>query len=122
MDYQLVIIQKPTYLHAVVHGVNAKENVVKYLRELCEECISRKCFRVLIDEHLEGPRINILDVFSIVNQGSDQVVGLFEAFAYVDSNAVGDSMQFAQTVANNRGLPIAVFSSVVDAEKWLLKK
>ncbi len=29
-------------------------------------------------------------------------------------------MKFAETVAVNRGLPVRLFSSVNDAEKWLL--
>jgi hypothetical protein len=119
MDYQLTIVPKSTYLHAIVSGTNTKENITNYLEELREEGISRKCFRVLIEEHLEGPRINISDVFSIVKEVSNRVIGVYEAIAYVDVNAVGDSMQFAETVARNRGLQIAMFSSVVDAEKWL---
>jgi len=35
---------------------------------------------------------------------------------------MGDLMKFAETVAVNRGLPVMVFSSVSDAEKWLLNK
>jgi hypothetical protein len=31
-------------------------------------------------------------------------------------------MKFAETVAVNRGLPVTVFSSVSDAERWLLGK
>jgi hypothetical protein len=31
-------------------------------------------------------------------------------------------MQFAETVAVNRGLPVVVFSTVADAEKWLLSE
>jgi hypothetical protein len=33
-----------------------------------------------------------------------------------------DLMKFAETVAVNRGLPVTVFSSVSDAEKWLQSK
>ena len=29
-------------------------------------------------------------------------------------------MQFAETVAVNRRMPVAVFSNVADAEQWLL--
>ena len=122
MDYQLTIIQKPAYLHAIVNGVNTKENVVRYLEDLSKECMSRKCFRILIEEHLEGPRIDIFNVFSIIARRSNQVIGLFNAVAYVDCNAMGNSMQFAETVARNRGLPLAVFASVADAEKWLLNE
>jgi hypothetical protein len=31
-------------------------------------------------------------------------------------------MHFAETVAVNRGLPMAVFSTVAEAEKWLQNK
>jgi len=44
---------------------------------------------------------------------------MFEAIAYVDVNADGELMKFAETVAVNRSLPVVVFSSVSDAEKWL---
>ena len=45
---------------------------------------------------------------------------MLEAIAYVDVNAAGDLMQFAETVAVNRALPVTVFSTVVEAETWLL--
>jgi hypothetical protein len=121
MDYKLAIIQKPTYLHAIVTGENTKENVEKYLEDLYGECITRKCFRILIEEQLEGPRIDTLDVFSIVKRGSSRIFGIFKAIAYVDTKAVGSLMHFAETVGRNRGLPVAVFSSIAEAENWLLK-
>jgi hypothetical protein len=75
---------------------------------------------VLIEERLEGPRLGTLDVFEIVSQGSSRALGILQAIAYVDVNAEGDLMQFAETVAVNRALPVTVFSTVADAERWLL--
>ncbi len=121
MEYVLTIHQKDTHLHAIVTGPNTRENVENYLEELRSECEARKCFRVLVEERLEGPRLNTVDVFEIVMKGSDHVAGRFTAIAYVDVNAQGDLMKFAETVAVNRGLPLAVFSNVADAEKWLEK-
>jgi hypothetical protein len=120
MIYELTIDQKPTYLHAIVTGHNSRENVARYLEEILRECIARKCFRVLIEERLEGPRLGTLDVFEIVSQGSNRALGILKAIAYVDVNAEGDLMQFAETVAVNRALPVTVFSTVADAERWLL--
>jgi len=40
--------------------------------------------------------------------------------AYVDVNAKGKLMQFAEDVAFNRGMPVKVFATVDAAEKWLL--
>jgi hypothetical protein len=122
LSYKLTITQKPTYLHAVVTGVNDKENVARYLEEIQRECTVRNCFRVLIEERLEGPRLSTMGVFQIASEGSSRVQRPFEAIAYVDLNAEGDLMKFAETVAVNRGLPVRVFSSVSEAEKWLLEK
>jgi hypothetical protein len=122
MSYKLTITQKPTYLHAIVSGLNNEENVMRYLGEIQRECTARGCPRVLIEERLEGPRLNTMGVFQIASEGTSRVQGFFEAIAYVDVNAEGDLMEFAETVAVNRGLPVAVFSSVSEAEKWLLGK
>ena len=122
MSYTLTIHEKPTYLHAIVTGLNSRETVQRYLQELRTECLARGCFRLLLEEHLEGPRLGLMDVFTIASEGSTQVSGMFKAFAYVDANAQGDLMQFAETVAVNRRVPVAVFSNVQDAEKWLLNE
>jgi hypothetical protein len=120
MSYQLTIDAKPGYLHAVVTGTNSPENVSSYLGEVHRECTARGCRRVLVEERMEGPRVSLVDVFQVASEGSRQALGFFEAFAYVDVNAVGDSMQFAETVATNRGMHVRVFPTVAEAEAWLL--
>ena len=122
MTYKLTINQKPSYLHAVVTGWNSRETVAQYLKEILLECTTRNCFRVMIEERLEGPRLGAIDVFQIVSEGSSLVKGMLEAIAYVDVNAESDLMQFAETVAVNRALQVTVFSTVADAEKWLLNE
>ena len=122
MTYTLTIHEKPTYLHAIVTGLNSRETVKRYLQEIRTECLARGCFRLLLEDRLEGPRLGLLDVFKIASEGSPEVSGMFKAFAYVDVNAQGDLMQFAETVAVNRRLPLAVFSNVADAEQWLLNE
>ena len=120
-SYTLTIEVEGDYLHTIVTGVNSVENVVAYLQQLRQECEARHCFRVLIEERLEGPRLRTLDVFQIASQG---VVGAsrIDAMAFVDVNAEGDLMKFAETVAANRGLPIRLFSSVSDARTWLQRQ
>lgn len=120
MAYRLNIDQKPAYLHATVTGGNNRENVERYLEEIRRECMARNCFRVLVEERLVGPRLGMVDVFQIAAEGSSRASGVFQALAYVDVNARGDLMQFAETVAINRGVPVRVFSTVPEAEKWLL--
>ena len=121
MSYQMRVEQKPGYLHVVVTGENSKENVAAYLAGMRGECIARGCFRVLIEERLEGPRLRTLDVFELIFKGSREALGLYTAIAFVDVNAEGDLMQFAQTAAVNRGIPVSIFATVADAEQWLLR-
>jgi hypothetical protein len=122
MSYQLQIIDKPNYLHAIVTGQNTMENVIGYLRELVRECESRQCYNVLIEERLTGRRLETWDVYQVASDSSTRARGVFRAVAYVDVNASGDLMKFAETVANNRGVPMTLFATVAEAEQWLAGK
>jgi hypothetical protein len=119
MPYQLQITEKPNYLHAVVTGKNTLDNVTGYLKELLRECETRQCFNVLIEERLEGRRLETWDVYQIASDASTPARGLFRAVAYVDVNAGGELMRFAETVANNRGVPMRLFATVAEAEAWI---
>jgi hypothetical protein len=119
MSYAITFTQKDGYLHAVVTGTNSKENVIGYLADVQRECVRRDCMRVLIEERLEGPRLKQLDVFDIASQGRSRVTGPLPIIAYVDTNAAGTLMGFAEDVAVNRGIDVRIFASVADAEKWL---
>ena len=119
MSYQLKIIEKPTYLHAIVTGSNTPENVAGYLQELLTACEASQTFNVLIEERLTGRRLETWDVYQIASDNSALARGVFRALAYVDVHAGGDLMKFAETVANNRGVPMNLFSSVAEAEAWL---
>jgi hypothetical protein len=119
MSYQLQIIEMPTYLHAVVTGRNTIENVVGYLKDLLRECEARQCFNVLIEERLEGRRLETWDVYQVASDSSTLARGFFRTIAYVDVNAGGELMKFAETVANNRGVPMMLFATVAEAETWL---
>jgi hypothetical protein len=122
MDYKLIIEQKPSYLHFIVTGRNSKQTVIQYLDEILVECKARNCSRILIEERLEGPRLGTLDIFKIVSEASVEVARILKVIAYVDVNAVSNLMQFAETVAVNRSIPMTVFSTVADAEQWLQKE
>lgn len=119
MSYEVTYDHKAGYLHAIVTGVNTKENVVSYLMAIRRECQARDCFRVLIEEDLEGPRLGLMDVFEIASTGRDKGAGRLPVIAYVDVNADSESMKFAEDVAVNRGIRVRVFSSVAAAAQWL---
>lgn len=120
MAYELKVEQKPGYLHFTVTGRNTPDNVTRYMQEVMQECAARRCPRVLIEENLEGPRLGTMEVFTMVTAGSKRFHGMLEALAFVDLNAEGGVMRFAEDVAVNRGIPVRVFRTVDGAEKWLL--
>lgn len=120
MSYDLTCRKKHNYLHARVTGQNSEEIVKRYMQEVVQECNDAKCHCLLIEEALEGPRLDTLSVFDIASEGSAESRGLFKAIAYVDVCAEGELMEFAETVAVNRGLPVRVFPTVAEAKKWII--
>lgn len=122
MTFQLAIAEKPGYLHFSVAGPNTFENVMGYMQAIGRECEARQCFRVLIEENLTGRRLETWDVYQIAAEGSSKSIVRFEAIAYVDLNVHGELMKFAETVVNNRGLPMTVFPTIAEAESWLTRK
>lgn len=119
MSYDLEITNTRDYLYARITGKNSKENVRLYLEELVQECAKAKCRHLLIEERLEGPRLDSMSVFDIASEGSVKSRSLLRAVAYVDTYAEGSSMKNAETFAANRGLNVRVFRTVAEAKKWL---
>jgi hypothetical protein len=95
MTYQIKFRRKANYLHAIITGQNRFENIKGYLQQIILECKAANCSRLLIEERLEGPRLNTLEVFGIASEESGRVFGVLRAIAYVDINAEGDLMEFA---------------------------
>ena len=121
MTINLHFQQKPTYLHATVTGINAEANVMHYVENIVRECASRNCWRVLIEERLDGPRLHTLDLFDVMSEDRADLLNRFRSIAFVAVNTTSYLMQFAEDVAANRGFPLQVFPTVGDAEMWLLR-
>ena len=120
MRYELSTEPKPGYLHIIVTGDNTRENVVRYMEEIVRTCTLRQCFRVLVEERLDGPRLGTLDVFELVSTGATRFLRTLTAMAFVDVNTHNqEMMQFAENVAVNRAFPVRVFPTVLAAERWL---
>jgi len=121
MSYQLAIDVTPGYLHARVTGENSVETVLQYLAGVRQACIAHSRTKVLVEENLRGPSLDLVTIFRVIagNAAQDAVLGL--RIAYVDTNPehVVDRRQFAETVAVNRGIQVRVFESVAEAEAWL---
>jgi len=119
MAYEVDYTRHPQYLHVTVTGTNSPAAVSGYLRELLQECKRQNCYRVLIEERLQGPRLGVDDVFVLASEGAMNALGIFHALAYVDEQ-MGEMAGFAETVALNRGMPVRAFPTVAAARNWLL--
>lgn len=119
--YRFAVKRRPGYLHASVSGQNTVANVRRVLGDVLRACAEHGCARVLVEEHLIGPSLGVVDVFEIVSEGSRAGTTLLEKIAYVDTNPEHDASQleFIETVAVNRGVRVRVFATVAEAETWL---
>lgn len=121
MPYQVTFEERSNFISATVTGDNSRDVVPLYMTDILKECTRLDCFRVLIEERLEGPRLDAMEVFSMVAEGTMKTIGKFDAIAYVDAK-MGQMADFAETVAVNRGMPVAMFDNMEDAEAWLCEQ
>jgi hypothetical protein len=124
MKYALHIENKNSYLHFRVEGDNTIETVRKYFAEVYHSCREQGMNLVLIEENLQGPNLDIYDVFDIVIHyiGKAQSFGL--RLAFVDLNHEHDKrgVKFAQNLAQLNKVDVQVFFNTTEALAWLLKK
>jgi len=121
MPYAVELEDKPGYLHARITGINSREAVVEYTHDVHRACIERGSRALLIEENLSGPSLDMSSVFQVAADRSRQAIGVLKWIAYVDVNQEHDRlrMKFAEDVAVSRGANMRVFTSVVEAERWL---
>ena len=118
MSYDVHFEMKSGYVFVRVSGENSAENVHAYMQDVLEHCGECDCFRVLIHECLDGPRLEAMQIFDLASEGSMRVLGRFDAVAYVDEQ-MGEMADFAETVAVNRGMPLRMFSNLREATRWI---
>jgi hypothetical protein len=119
MSYKIAFDERSEFLYARITGTNTPETIVSYLQDVVEKCTEIDCFRVLLHECLDGPRLTFMELFETISDVSKRVLGNFDAVAYVDEN-MGELMEFGEDVAVNRGMPLAAFDNLDDATRWLL--
>jgi hypothetical protein len=120
-SYQLTIDKKPEYWHFRVTGPNTADVVRSYLADVYYACAQGECTAVLIEENLSGRGLGLLDIFEVVTEGSEKTWPYVRRIAYVDMNPEHSKpdMEFAETVAVNRGVNMHFFANVPDAVAWL---
>lgn len=120
MSYQLTTQSMPGYLHVTVTGKNSAENVVSYLTEVAALSDEQKIQTILIEENLQGPGLNMFDIFKLI-KGFKQIPKGIHYIVYVDTNPEHDPgmMDFARELAVRRGLRVRICRTVQEAKGWI---
>jgi hypothetical protein len=63
MSYEIHYEQHTRFLKAHITGTNSAHAVASYMQDILQECRKRDCFRALMHEDLEGPRLETDDIF-----------------------------------------------------------
>ena len=120
MSYRIQVVSSDRYLHLRVEGENSTETVAAYMAETAELCRELGHDSVLLEEHLTGPSLDPLEIYQ-VSAGAVPGFASLRRMAYVDTVAEHDAglMEFAETVAVNRGGHVQVFRTVEEARAWM---
>jgi len=123
MEYRFSAERKGDYLHIRIQGENTPATIHRYLDEARKASIREGCPYVMIEEDLAGKRLRIGEIFGIIQEESLKFRQAIRLFAYVDVRATDpENMRFAEDVALNRGVTMAVFATVADAEQWMRRR
>ena len=118
-SYTLSVESKGSYLHCVARGENGRASVLAYFEEIRAHCRTRDCYRVLVEERLEGPRLPPAELLPLMAEVSAMAGATFEMLAYVDVNAASDTIARLAGQVVQPGAAVGVFATVAEAERWL---
>lgn len=118
-SYTLTVEPKGSYLHAVARGPNTRDTVLGYFRELRDACRTRDCYRVLIEERLDGPRFPPDALQALMAEVVAWAGATFEVVAYVDVHAEDDTIRRLAGQVVEPGMTIGIFATVAEAERWI---
>jgi hypothetical protein len=121
MAYDMKVVREDDYLHVIVTGDNTPADVAGYLDQIRRICAEHDLPKVLIEENLTGPPFRTVDVYDVVSAASVGVAPAIRHIAFVDVNPEHSftAMEFAETVAVNRGVNVTVFRDVASATEWI---
>jgi hypothetical protein len=122
MDYELVLIEHPGYLHAIGRGQRTRDNALRFLQEAGDACIKSGRANLLVEMAFTGQQLETSKVFEVVKARSAEGSRLSK-IAYVDvAQANRERPRFAETVARNRGVNVRLFDDVASAQAWLAEE
>jgi hypothetical protein len=120
MTVQFQIEETPDYLVARFKGASTTEEAGRQFELLAEKCKSTNKNKLLLDFTDVPADISIVDGYDLGKR--TLVFAQYKCkVAAVCKPERHDSQCFLETVAQNRGVELRVFTNAEDAEEWLLK-
>lgn len=117
--YELRFEKRPGYLYAHVKAETMTgEIALRYLRQIMAEAARLDQLRLIIEREVPV-MMSAGTLFFATTEFTDMIRGMRVAYVnpYPD---LDKDMDFAQTIATNRGADYTVVRNVEAAEKWLL--
>ena len=120
MQNELTVTFEGDHIHVIADGDKDFEFSEKLWSTVAELCRKHNCFNVLGVAN-SSKSVEAMEGYDHARLFEELGIGYRYRIAWVELNpAAQDMASFIETVLINRGLPGKVFSSVDDAEKWLL--
>jgi hypothetical protein len=119
MPYQLIIEDRPGYLHAKATGARTPENALRFIAEAYAACVEKGRSALLLESNLTGPSLDTASIYRVILQKVEDGAKLAKIAYVVDSVDDPAMPVFAETVALNRGVNVRLFQGVEAAARWL---
>ncbi|MFC1461967.1 hypothetical protein ACFLQU_00030 [Verrucomicrobiota bacterium] len=117
----LTVLAKNGYLHVTAEGRRSLETALAISRDLMDACGEHSTPVVLLDARkLEG-RLPTIETYRLLTLHLPKIrnTRILNKAAIVELEENEESNSFFETVADNRGYNLRVFTSIEDASRWL---
>ena len=116
MRYQ--ITAEPEYLRAELFNRQTAQETGEFLSAVAEQCIKRRCYRVLISVHSSKP------IFTVERYGLSSFIKLAVKYrgtiaVLADSPEIRIAHEYAVMLARLRGVNVRTFRDEAAASQWL---
>jgi len=118
-SYELKFEERPEYLYASVKASKLTgETARAYLRDIVDEAARRGYKRLMVERDIPVS-LDMATLFFAAMDFTEMIHGMRVVFVNPHPE-LEDHMDFARTVATNRGANYTIVRDVESAEKWLL--
>jgi hypothetical protein len=119
IPYELKFEKRQDYLYALVRAKSIdRDTAVDYLGRIAERCEDLECTKLLLERDIPM-MLNDSDLYFTTNDFLRMLKGVKVAF-YNPHITIERAMAFAIVIGNTSGAKFAVYSSLTDAESWLV--